>query len=77
MNAKTMDVYVYIPVAQAMQQKTDMIRVLSEMSGVVKANSNAYVGKLVDVAYDPALTSCSHIIDHVRQRGYNGYLVGM
>jgi len=77
MKANTLDAFVYVQVPQAKQQKSDIVTALSELSGVVRASANAYVGKLVDIAYDPATTSSSRIIEYVRSRGYHGFMVGL
>lgn len=74
MNVKSIDVFIYIPNPQ---RKTDIIEELSQQTGVVKAMVNSYIEKMLQVAYDPGVTNCRRLLNVVRRRGYQGYLVGM
>jgi len=77
MKIQKMDVFVYLPSANSKEERSSIIKSLVNLTGVKMAGDNQYVNKMLNVAYDPLLTSCSNIIDHIRQQGSRGYLVGL
>jgi len=77
MNIKTIDAFVYIQSQNEPKVTSDIVQEIAKLSGVVRVSVNQNVNKMVDVEYDPEVTSGSNILDFVRDSGYTSYLVGM
>ena len=77
MNTKTIDAFVYIQSQNEPKVTSDIVQEIAKLSGVVKVNINQNVNKMVDIEYDPEVTSGNNILDFVRDSGYTSYLVGM
>ena len=77
MSTKSIDVYVYIQSPEGENLDMDIVKAISNQTGVLKADNNQKVKKMLDVQYDPELTSGNVILNFVRGKGYNSYLVGM
>lgn len=77
MNTRTIDAFVYIQSQNEPKVTSDIVQEIAKLSGVVRANINQNVNKMVDIEYDPEVTSGNSILDFVRDSGYTSYLVGM
>lgn len=77
MNTRTIDAFVYIQSQNEPKVTSDIVQDIAKLSGVVRANINQNVNKMVDIEYDPEVTSGNSILDFIRGSGYTSYLVGM
>jgi len=77
MNTKKIDAFVYIQSQKGPYTSADIAQEIARLSGVVSAKVNRNVSKMVDIEYDPGVTSGNVILDFVRDSGYTSYLVGM
>ena len=77
MNNKSIDLYVYIQSKEVKDINADIVDAVSSQKGILKAGNNSRIKKMMDILYDPELTSGIEIINFIRNKGCNGYLVGM
>ena len=74
---KSVDVFIYIQSQEGEGTYMDIVKAVSSQKGILKAACNHKVNNMIDLIYDPELTSGNEILNFVRDKACNSYLVGM
>lgn len=76
MNTNNIDIFLIMETAKA-ERSAAMTDMIVDLKGVVNANVNQFVKRIVNVSYDPKVTSSSDIVATAKSKGDYVALVAM
>lgn len=76
MKSNNIDIFIYVQSAKA-ERSAAMIDAIMEINGIVSANVNQFVKRLVNVSYDPKEISSGAIVKAAKTKGERVALVSM
>jgi hypothetical protein len=76
MKNNIVDVNVYIVSKSKEDVISDLVFNMNNLTGIINANVNKNVKRVLDIKYDPKLVSGSGIVNFIRNNNCTGALVG-
>jgi hypothetical protein len=73
----TLNVLLYVKSIKHNTGMDNIVADIATMTGVTEANLNQHIKKMINLTYNPRITTCSHIVNSLTQKGCGSYVIGM
>jgi len=77
MKKNNVDVFIYVQSNNHFDMVSSLATKISRLNGVVKADINPRVKRLLSIKYEPETVSAGAIVSAVKNDGHSASLVGM
>ena len=73
----TLNVLLYVKNTKHNTGMDNIVADIANMTGIIEANQNQHIKKMINLTYNPQITSCDHIVNSLTKKGCGSYVIGM